>query len=66
MTKQDLINKMEDLSDQLYQFGKQVCYENVAGSISYCAGETLKSLSDIIDHLTESLNNEVIREEHNA
>ena len=66
MTKQELINKMEAISDQLYQFGKQVCYENATGSLSYCAGETLRSLSDIIDNLTNALGDEVIREEHNA
>lgn len=60
------IKQMEELSDKLYQLGKQMCYENVTSSLPYIAGSQLRSLSDIIDSLTEGLNEELIRKEHNA
>lgn len=66
MNYTELIKQMEELSDKLYQLGKQTCYENVTGSLPYIAGSQLKSLSDIIDSLTEGLNEELTRKEHNA
>lgn len=69
MTNTDIdiqIKQMEELSDKLYQLGKQMCYENVTGSLPYIAGSQLRSLSDIIDSLTEGLNEELTRKEHNA
>lgn len=60
------IKQMEELSDKLYRLGKQMCYENVTGSLPYIAGSQLRSLSDLIDSLTEGLNEELTRKEHNA
>ena len=60
------IKQMEELSDKLYQLGKQMCYANVVGTLPYIAGSQLKSISDLIDSLTEGLNEELIRKENNA
>ena len=60
------IKQMEELSDKLYQVGKQMCYENVTGTLPYIAGSQLKSISDLIDSLTEGLNEELTRKENNA
>lgn len=66
MTTPELIKQMEELSGKLYQLGRQTCHENATGSLPYIAGSQLKSLSDIIDSLTEGLNEEQFRQEHNA
>ena len=66
MNYTELIKQMEELSDKLFQLGRQTCYENVTGSLPYIAGSQLKNLSYMIDSLTEGLNEEMVRKEHNA